>query len=166
MVPLSPRPPGSVHIRWMIRRDMPEVLAIEQRSYVNPWIEEDFLHCLRQRNCVGMVAEIGELVVGHIVYELHTRILKVLNLAVHPHHRNQGVGRQMIEKLVSRLTTHGRSGIHVDVRETNIGAQLFLKSVCFAAIKLRRKYYDDTGEDAYLMERVLGQRRVGKWLRS
>ena len=46
-----------VHIRWMIRRDMPEVLDIENRSFEFSWTEEDFIRCLRQRNCIGMVAE-------------------------------------------------------------------------------------------------------------
>ena len=49
-----------VHIRWMIRRDMPEVLQTEQESFDYSWTEEDFLRCLRQRNCIGMVAEQGE----------------------------------------------------------------------------------------------------------
>ena len=53
-----------VHIRWMIRRDMPEVLAIEHASFEFPWCEEEFLRVLRQRNCIGMVAEYGERVVG------------------------------------------------------------------------------------------------------
>src|SRR5690348_3144654 len=60
-----------VHIRWMIRRDMPEVLQTEQHSFEFPWTEEDFLRCLRQRNCIGMVAEQGEKVVGFMIYELH-----------------------------------------------------------------------------------------------
>ena len=41
------------HIRWMIRRDMPEVLAIEAASFEFPWLEDDFIRCLRQRNCIG-----------------------------------------------------------------------------------------------------------------
>src|SRR5204862_6467086 len=60
-----------VHIRWMIRRDMPEVLHTEQQSFEFAWTEEDFLRCLRQRNCIGMVAEHGEKVVGFMIYELH-----------------------------------------------------------------------------------------------
>jgi ribosomal protein S18 acetylase RimI-like enzyme len=59
-----------VHIRWMIRRDFPEVLAIETESFRFPWLEEDFIRCLRQRNCIGMVAEHDERVVGFMVYEL------------------------------------------------------------------------------------------------
>ncbi len=45
-----------VQIRWMIRRDMAEVLRIERESFEYHWTEEDFLCCLRQRNCIGMVA--------------------------------------------------------------------------------------------------------------
>ncbi len=61
-----------VHIRWMIRRDMQEVLQTEQESFHVPWTEDDFLHCLRQRNCIGMVAESGDQVVGHVIYERRT----------------------------------------------------------------------------------------------
>src|SRR5205807_3563325 len=73
-----------VHIRWMIRRDMPEVLQTEQESFEYAWTEEDFLRCLRQRNCIGMVAEQGEKVVGFMIYELHKAKLHILNFAVHP----------------------------------------------------------------------------------
>ena len=81
-----------VHIRWMIRRDMPEVLQTEQHSFEFPWTEEDFLRCLRQRNCIGMVAEQGEKVVGFMIYELHKNKLHILNFAVHPGFRRAGVG--------------------------------------------------------------------------
>ena len=45
-----------VHIRWMIRRDMVDVLDIESAAFEFPWSEEDFIRCLRQRNCIGMIA--------------------------------------------------------------------------------------------------------------
>ena len=60
-----------VHIRWMIRRDMPDVLEIERQDFEFPWIDEDFIRCLRQRNCIGMVAEHEDHVVGFMIYELH-----------------------------------------------------------------------------------------------
>ena len=71
-----------VHIRYMIRRDMAEVLGIEQASFEFPWQKEDFLRCLRQRNCIGMVAEYDERVVGFMVYGLHTDHLHILNLSL------------------------------------------------------------------------------------
>ena len=50
-----------IHIRWMIRRDMPEILEIEKQSFEFPWCEEDFIRCLRQRNCIGMVRQYPQL---------------------------------------------------------------------------------------------------------
>jgi ribosomal-protein-alanine N-acetyltransferase len=57
-------------IRWMVRRDMPEVLAIEGESFQNAWHEQDFVRCLRQRNCIGMVAEADMRITGYMIYEL------------------------------------------------------------------------------------------------
>jgi ribosomal-protein-alanine N-acetyltransferase len=141
-----------VHIRWMIRRDMPEVLQIEQDSFDYSWTEEDFLRCLRQRNCIGMVAEHGEKVVGFMIYELHKNKLHILNFAVCPSYRRIGIGAQMIAKLIGKLSSHRRTRISLAVRETNLGAQVFFKAQEFRAVKVLRNYYEDSGEDAYLMQ--------------
>jgi ribosomal-protein-alanine N-acetyltransferase len=141
-----------VHIRWMIRRDMPEVLQAEQDSFEFAWTEEDFLRCLRQRNCIGMVAEQGEKVVGFMIYELHKSKLHILNFAVSPLFRRFGVGGQMVAKLVSKLSNHRRTKITLEVRETNLSAQLFFRSQGFKAMRVLRAYYEDSGEDAFLME--------------
>ncbi len=86
-----------VHIRWMIRRDMPEVLAIENESFEFPWCEDDFIRCLQQRNCIGMVAEHEDRVVGFMIYELHKTELQVLNLAV-----SGAVMPNLLENLIAR----------------------------------------------------------------
>jgi len=140
-----------VHIRWMIRRDMPEVLHTEQESFEFSWTEEDFLKCLRQRNCIGMVAEHEDRVVGFMIYELHKTKLHVLNFAVAPAWRRVGVGTQMVTKLVGKLSSHRRTKITLAVRESNLSAQLFFRSQAFQATRVLRGYYEDSGEDAYLM---------------
>ena len=141
-----------VHIRWMIRRDMPEVLQTEQESFEFAWTEEDFLRCLRQRNCIGMVAEQGEKVVGFMIYELHKSKLHILNFAVHPTNRRCHVGCQMVAKLISKLSSHRRTRITLEVRETNLSAQLFFRQQGFRAVRVLRAYYEDSGEDAFLMQ--------------
>jgi ribosomal-protein-alanine N-acetyltransferase len=141
-----------VHIRWMIRRDMPEVLQAEQESFEYSWTEEDFLRCLRQRNCIGMVAEQGEKVVGFMIYELHKAKLHILNFAVAPSCRRLGVGKQMVAKLISKLSSHRRTKITLEVRETNLAAQLFFRNQGFRAMRVLRSYYEDSGEDAFLMQ--------------
>ncbi len=141
-----------VHIRWMIRRDMPEVLAIESESFEFPWLEEDFIRCLRQRNCIGMVAEHDDRVVGFMIYELNKTRIHVLNFAVASDYRRRDVGTQMLSKLIGKLSRERRTRIVLEVRETNLDAQLFFRSNQFRAVSVLRDYYEDTTEDAYLMQ--------------
>lgn len=138
-----------VQIRWLIRRDMPEVLKIEQMSFGNPWEDEDFLSCLRQRNCIGMVAEDEHQILGFMIYELHKGRLTLIRLAVHPEHRRHGIGTQMIRRLVEKLNRQRRTEIITEVRESNLDAQLFFRSRRFIAIQIFREAYENK-EDGYL----------------
>jgi ribosomal-protein-alanine N-acetyltransferase len=141
-----------VHVRWMIRRDMPEVMAIEAEGFEFPWSEDDFVHCLRQRNCIGMVAEMDDRVVGFMVYELHKTRIHVLNFAVAEEYRRRGVGSQMLAKLIAKLSVQRRSRIVLEVRETNLPAQLFFRENGFRAISVLHQQYADTPEDSYVMQ--------------
>jgi ribosomal-protein-alanine N-acetyltransferase len=136
----------------MIRRDMPEVLDIESQSFEFPWLDEDFIRCLRQRNCIGMVAEHEDRVVGFMIYELHKTRIHVLNFAVAPDYRRRDVGCQMVAKLMAKLSSQRRSRIALEVRETNLAAQLFFRENGFRAVSVLRSFYQDTPEDAYLMQ--------------
>ena len=144
-----------VQIRWLIRRDMAEVLEIERTSFQYAWTEEDFLCCLRQRNCIGMVAEHNHKIVGFMIYELHKSKLRILNFAVAPWARRQGIGIQMMQRLIDKLSQQRRKEIVLDVRETNLSAQLFFRAQGFRAIGVLKNHYDDTTEDAYAMRFVL-----------
>jgi len=150
----------NVHIRWMIRRDMPEVLDIEENSFEFPWTEEDFIRCLRQRNCIGMVAEYDEKVVGFMIYELHRDQLHVLNFSVGPDVHRRGIGSQMVKKLLGKLSQQRRNQITLEIRETNLAAQVFFRNLGFKAISVLRDYYDDTVEDAYVMQYLYQQEAV------
>ena len=139
-------------VRWMIRRDLPSVLAIEAKSFEFPWSEEAFLRSLSRRNCIGLVAEAGEELVGYVIYELERVRLHVLNLAIQPEARRSGVGTLLISHLVSKLSPTRRRRIGLEVRETNLAAQLFFRSLGFRATSLLRGFYEDTPEDAYVMQ--------------
>ncbi len=148
----NPKQVVQVHIRWMIRRDMPDVLDIENQSFEFPWSDEDFIRCLRQRNCIGMVAEADDRIVGFMIYELHKTRLHLLNFAVAKDWRRRGIGEQMLRKLISKLSQQRRTRITLEVRETNLAAQLFFKNDGFRAVSVLRDFYDDTTEDAYVMQ--------------
>jgi len=122
-----------VKIRFMIRADMPEVLDIESHSFEFPWKDKDFIRCLRQRNCIGMVAEYDDRVIGFVIYELHKNRIHVLNFAVDANYRRRGVGSRMVAKLITKLSSQRRYAILVEVRETNLPGQLFFRENGFRA---------------------------------
>ncbi len=141
-----------VSIRWMIRRDYLEVVAIEADSFGFPWREEDFRRCLLRRYCIGMVTTIDDRIVGYMVYELNKKRLHLLNIAVARVFRRLGIGSQMVAKLTGKLSAQRRSRIILEIRETNLPAQLFFRENGFRAVSVLRNYYEETSEDAYLMQ--------------
>ena len=145
---------AKVFIRWMIRRDMPEVLRIESESYVDCWAEEDFINALRCRNNIGMGIEVEDVVVGFFIYEIARTQLTVLNFAVRPDCQRRGIGTAGVNKLKSKLSKERRSKIVLQVRESNLSAQMFFRSQGFKATSLERNAYSDFygDEDAYRFE--------------
>ena len=147
-----------IQILWMTRKQLPAILEIEESSFDNPWTEEDYLDCMRQRNVVGMFAEnSSQVVVGAMIYELNKNSLHVLNFMVAPGHRHRGVGTAMIQKLVNKLIQQRRHEIILEVRESNLDAQLFFKRMGFKAEAILHGHYGDMAEDAYQMSYQLPQ---------
>lgn len=145
-----------LHVRWMVREDMDAVLDIEQRSFDYPWSEDDFIRVLRDRKTIGMVA-IGEKeqVVGYFVYELYKTKMHVLNLAVDFSFRRRGVGRQMIDKLKSKLSPDRRRRLTMEVGDGNLAGQLFLRAMGFRAVRVLYGLWEEEcpdAADAYLMQ--------------
>lgn len=154
----------NLHIRWMIGRDREQVFAIERASFDFAWTEDDFLRCLQQRNCIGMVAEAGDRVVGYMVYALEPESLTVLNFAVHPAYRRQDIGTRMVLKLVGKLSSHRRTHITLHCRETNLAAQMFWRACEFRAVGVANGYYLDSGDDAYLFRFDLKPGPPTEWI--
>lgn len=143
---------GRIHVRWKVERDMPEILEIEELCFQwDAWTEAQFLRLARRVEYVCMVAEHGDKVVGFMVYRVLRTRLHLLNFAVHPDWHRRGVGSQMAWKLAGKLREDGRRLVTLDVRETNLAAQLFFSSVGFRATGVARGFYDND-EDAIRME--------------
>ena len=151
------RDPLPVHIRWMVRSDMPEVLAIESDLFEFAWNEEAFVKILRQRNAIGMVCDYDEQIVAYMIYELHKTRFDVRNFGVRRDMQGRTIGRQMADKLKSKLSQERRRKISLEVRETNLDALLFFRSLGFRAVSILRDFYDNCAEDAILMEFALAK---------
>lgn len=134
-------------IRWLIRRDTQEALAIDAASFADPLSETDLIALLRQRNVIAMVVEYQERVVGYVVYELHKHRLNIIRLAVHPDFRRTSMATIMLEKIKGKLYGTGkhsseRTAVTVSVPDDNLPAHLLLKSAGFVAMGVKRKFRD------------------------
>lgn len=130
------KPLPEVHIRWLIRRDLPSVLSVDNQCYPGEWerwSEEDFLSYLRQRNCIGMVCESESSIVGFMVYELHKDLLRVQKMAVEVTNQRRGIATAMVRRLQDKLSMQRRRFIDISVNEDNLTACMFLRSCGFVA---------------------------------
>ena len=148
------------HIRWMIRRDLCEVLQIENDCFgASAWQEKDFMRCLRQTGCTGMVAEHQGHIVGYKLFEIHRTKFDLINFAVAKEVRRKGIGTQLLARLIGKLDMQRQDIILLKVRETNLGALIFFRENEFKAIDILHSYYEDTDEDVYLMRYSLAESR-------
>jgi ribosomal-protein-alanine N-acetyltransferase len=149
-----------VHVRWMVRRDFDEVLAIEEACFEFPWTEQEFRQCLQLPNCLGMVAEHDGRVVGFVVYETPRGRMLITNIAVDPEFQRHGIARQIIQKLVMKMIHQQRHKIAIEIRETNLPALLCFRALGFRSATILKDFYDDRSEDAYVLQYRLGKEHV------
>lgn len=152
--------PAQLSLRDMEPRDLRSILKIERSSFEEPWSEDDFYRTLSQKHRVGIVAVASKrTVVGYLIAESMTKSFQVLNMAVSPTYRGRGVGRVMLGWLCDQLVKSSRDKVRVEVRETNLPMQLFLRRVGFLATEVLRSYYPDTKEDAFQFEKMAREER-------
>jgi ribosomal-protein-alanine N-acetyltransferase len=149
-----------VQVRWMVRRDFAQVLAIEQECFEFPWTEEEFRQCLQQPNCLGIVAEHENRVVGFAIYETPKNRIFITNIATAPEFHRHGIARQMIQKLVTKMIYQHRHKIVIEIRETNLPALLCFRSLGFRASTVRKNFYENQSEDAYVLQYRFGKEHV------
>lgn len=142
---------SDIRIRWLIRGDMDSILKIETENFSNPWTSSDFSSMLRERNCIGLVAEVEEELLGYAIYLLQRGYLEILNIAVKKGFQNLGVGTAILNKAKSKLTGDRRR-IKVAIRESNLVALNWFKKRGFFAYNLVPNYWADCDEDAIVME--------------
>ncbi len=139
-------------IRRMTAEDVPEVCGIESRTFAQPWSEQSFLSEMNENKCARyMVAVLDGHIAGYagawcIFEEGH-----ITNIAVDAPYRGRGLGRALTEALMQYAANLGVQYLTLEVRRSNAVAQSLYKSLGFVELGVRKRYYEDNGEDALLM---------------
>ena len=143
-----------LELRRLAYADLPRVLSIERRAFVTPWSMAMFVLELSKGSGVCLAAHSGDELRGYLVCSRYADMWHLMNVAVDPEHRRQGVATALITHLLSEI--QGTDKLMLEVRGTNEGAIEMYRGFGFAAVGHRRRYYQDNGEDAVVMERELG----------
>ena len=146
------KPCPEIRIRRMGMKDLDAVSAIEKETFARPWSRESFRQELERNKAARyLVAERDGRVIGYagawiILDESH-----ITNIAVAEPERGKGVGRKLTEALMQYISNLGAAYATLEVRVSNERAQNLYRSLGFVSVGKRKRYYEDNGEDAFLM---------------
>jgi len=146
---------NSIELRRLELRDLAEIEEIERSSYPTPWSRSMFASELSKPSslCLGAVdAETGRLV-GYLVISRYVDAWHVMNVAVRPEHRRQGIASMLMNRLFDLTSGRSRRGYTLEVRVSNTGAIALYQGLGFETRGVRRGYYTDNREDALIMWR-------------
>lgn len=137
--------------------DLDAVVEIERTAFPYPWSRAIFARELTYEwgHLIGLFdRQVGRLV-GYVNYWLVYDEIHVLNVAVHSDRRREGLGRALIEHVLSFARVHRCASVTLEVRRSNLGAQALYKAFGFEQVGIRPRYYMENGEDALLLTLVL-----------
>ena len=143
----------SLEVRRLVYADLPQVIAIERRAFPTPWSLAMFVLELSKPSGVCLAAEIDGRLVGYLICSRYETVWHVMNIAVDPDHWRQGVATALLSDLYARVDD-GHARFTLEVRQSNDVAIALYERDGFRAAGLRRRYYQDNGEDAVIMWRT------------
>lgn len=131
------------------------ILEIEERSFPSPWNRRAFLAELSNpiSRLWGLTKD--EQLVGYMCFWLFPDEIHLLNIAVHPDARGQGLARRLMQRVVETATSEGIPSIWLEVRPSNKAAGRLYRRMGFEVVGSRKNYYLDTHEDAVIMALAL-----------
>jgi ribosomal-protein-alanine N-acetyltransferase len=134
--------------------DLPAVIEIETRSFPNPWHESTFRGEIQHRPIsFPLVIVHNDLnrVVGYIIFWVIGEEAQINNIAVHPDFRRLGIGERVLRQVIQQLRSSGAVMVTLEVRPSNIGAQTLYRKLGFRMIGIRKGYYTNPPEDAFVL---------------
>jgi ribosomal-protein-alanine N-acetyltransferase len=159
---------GRVVIAPMEERDIQQVMAIDRRSFANPWSAESYHYELAENPAahflVALVAaepNVERRVLGYAGYWLIVDEAHIGTLAVHPDWRRRGLGEKLLAALLAQARKLGASTALLEVRAGNLAAQELYRQHGFEEAGRRKTYYRDNGEDALLLTAKFGALPAG-----
>jgi ribosomal-protein-alanine N-acetyltransferase len=151
-------PASAVDIRPLTYADLPQVVAIERRAFASPWSLAMFVLELSKPSGICLAAETtGDAderePVGYLICSRYDTVWHVMNVAVDPDRRRRGIATALLGALLQAVGDR-EAHVTLEVRRSNTGALALYERFGFRSAGVRRRYYQDDGEDAVIMWRT------------
>ena len=142
----------AIEIRRLTYADLPQVIAIERRAFPTPWSLAMFVLELSKPSGICLAARRDGRMCGYVVCSRYDTVWHIMNVAVDPDLRRRRIATTLLETLIARVERDAQ--LTLEVRRSNAGAITLYESFGFKSAGVRRRYYQDNGEDAIVMWRT------------
>ena len=137
--------------RKMTKADVPQVAGLEKICFSMPWSEHALNSEMKNRVAHYRVLTAGKRIIAYAGMWIVMDEAHVTNIAVVPDFRNQGLGRRILLDMMQEARAAGAVRMTLEVREHNLPAQTLYAHNGFVKVGVRKGYYSDTGEAAYIL---------------
>lgn len=142
----------ALDIRRLTYADLPQVIAIERRAFPTPWSLAMFVLELSKPGGECLAVRRDGALTGYVICSRYEEVWHIMNVAVDPRNRREGIAGALLDELLDRLGDDAR--LTLEVRPSNAAAIALYEKYGFLGAGMRRRYYQDNGEDALIMWRT------------
>jgi ribosomal-protein-alanine N-acetyltransferase len=146
-------PSSSLEIRRLTYADLPQVVSIERRAFPTPWSLAMFVLELSKAGGICLAAFDSGTMVGYLICSRYDTVWHLMNVSVDPDRRRERIATALLSALIERVGDP-EAQITLEVRQSNHGAIQLYGQFGFRSAGIRRRYYQDNGEDALIMWRT------------
>ena len=135
----------------MNKEHVSQIAQLEAQCFSDPWSEKSIASELENPLSLWLVAEENGQVYGYVGSQTVLDESDMMNVAVDPGFRRQGIARALIEKLIAELSKMGSRCLRLEVRVSNENARALYARMGFRQLGLRKNYYHNPKEDALIL---------------
>lgn len=132
---------------------IPQIAALEKQCFSDPWSEAAVRSELENPLSLWLAAERNGAVLGYVGSQMVPPEADMMNLAVAPEARRQGIADALIGELIRRLSMKEVTSLSLEVRVSNTAARSLYEKLGFRQIGLRPNYYFHPKEDACILRK-------------
>lgn len=142
-----------IEIIPMNHEHISQIAALERACFSDPWSENAFFSELSNPLSLWLVAVDGQRVAGYVGSQAVIDMADVMNVAVDPQYRRQGIAEHLMDELINQLRGKGVNALLLEVRVSNTPAISLYEKLGFYQVGIRPNYYFKPKEDALILRK-------------